>query len=947
MKNFYAFVLLLLSFSIFSQVTNWKVYSPGFGCYSSGYTNHEIKSDNSGNMYHVDCIYDTATFYATNGTHLVNSPSADGGILCLKMDNAGNILFKGAIGGLGMDNLIGYDVDPNGNILMAITSDSPTIDLDPGLGVNSIVNPMQVGAVGVLLLNYDQNFNLINSYTQFNYYPSLVRFSNGDWIVSGLHQTGTVDIDVTAATQNLTVTLLSKVFILRYNSSFTLLNQCTFESYNAANFLVQPAMLNSLISDVNGDLYLTGNYEDTISATTLSGPFNSSSVPGIFNLFVLKINTAGQIIYVKEILGFAFGLPSGILALDASLNLYLHAPVFQPGIDIDPSAGIFMSNANDRNFTIKLDPLGNFVCASLSDLSGAYNSGILHNNGKIVLTTETFGGIVPNIIRNSNGNNDIILSPVGIGFPTVVVFDTTLSVVSYTSLDTIDPSFVTAFHTASYNGNDLVQKILVNNSWIDLDINPLGYFPVAPSSLCFIGTSGGSIPGANQIQGKVYYDADNSGSYSSINDFPKPYSFVKENGNSYVSMTDSVGDYNLYLPSGSFTIAPSSTPIYHNSAPSTYTASFSGVNQTSSNNDFAFQMIPGITDLVTSVFPFGNPVPGFTRQYDVYVNNVGTTTSNYDLKILVDTAFSYLNSNPPVTSLSGDTLIWSAQSLAYQQNSMFQFDLQLHSTSTMGDTVHVVANSLTTGENTPVDNLFNYDPIVGGPYDPNFKEELKYGTQITPTQISTLPWFDYVVHFQNTGNAPAINVHVIDTISNKFDLSSFEFISSSHPMSVKYLFNNTLDFKFDNIMLPDSNANEPLSHGYVAYRIKPSQNWVVGTQLDNSAAIYFDFNSAIYTNNMITTVTAPVGIHQLDSKQESFIMYPNPANSILNVVLGKQSSFTRVRIINALGQEISSNTIVKGEKFHTVSVQQLPVGLYFIELSSDNKRETQKFVKSN
>jgi hypothetical protein len=47
-----------------------------------------------------------------------------------------------------------------------------------------------------------------------------------------------------------------------------------------------------------------------------------------------------------------------------------------------------------------------------------------------------------------------------------------------------------------------------------------------------------------------------------------------------------------------------------------------------------------------------------------------------------------------------------------------------------------------------------------------------------------------------------------------------------------------------NIQLPYKTTNEPASHGYVSFKIKPRPRVVIGDSLNNKAAIYFDFNRA-------------------------------------------------------------------------------------------------------
>jgi hypothetical protein len=57
-----------------------------------------------------------------------------------------------------------------------------------------------------------------------------------------------------------------------------------------------------------------------------------------------------------------------------------------------------------------------------------------------------------------------------------------------------------------------------------------------------------------------------------------------------------------------------------------------------------------------------------------------------------------------------------------------------------------------------------------------------------------------------------------------------------------------LTFRFDQIMLPDSNVNEAASHGFVRFSVEPKANLPLETNVFNGASIYFDFNAPIVTN---------------------------------------------------------------------------------------------------
>jgi hypothetical protein len=92
-------------------------------------------------------------------------------------------------------------------------------------------------------------------------------------------------------------------------------------------------------------------------------------------------------------------------------------------------------------------------------------------------------------------------------------------------------------------------------------------------------------------------------------------------------------------------------------------------------------------------------------------------------------------------------------------------------------------------------------------------------------------------------------------------------IGSSHRYRLQITEGNKLAFEFRNILLPDSNINEPASHGYIAYRIKPKNTVITGDVILNSAGIFFDYNLPVQTNTEQTVVMAtalPVKLSQFE-----------------------------------------------------------------------------------
>lgn len=144
-------------------------------------------------------------------------------------------------------------------------------------------------------------------------------------------------------------------------------------------------------------------------------------------------------------------------------------------------------------------------------------------------------------------------------------------------------------------------------------------------------------------------------------------------------------------------------------------------------------------------------------------------------------------------------------------------------------------------------NFASAQSLVISAFDPNNKVGNLQGGSINRYMLGNETYIDYLINFQNTGNSPAIDVIIADSISDKFDFSKFELLSSSHNVEV-FAFNGVIYFRHFDIWLPDSTTNEPESHGYVNFRIGIKDGLAAGDSITNNAYIYFDNNPAIITN---------------------------------------------------------------------------------------------------
>ena len=217
-------------------------------------------------------------------------------------------------------------------------------------------------------------------------------------------------------------------------------------------------------------------------------------------------------------------------------------------------------------------------------------------------------------------------------------------------------------------------------------------------------------------------------------------------------------------------------------------------------------------------------------------------------------------------------------------------------------------------------------------FDPNEKEVFPVGN------ISAGEWLTYTINFQNTGTDTAYGVIVRDTLSNNLDEATFNYLASSNNC-ITHVKGMEVIFTFPHINLVDSFTNEPLSHGWVQFKIKANDNFSSGNTITNRAGIYFDNNAPVLTNSVSNGAT---GIHLIKNTVLKFNLFPNPTADVLNISFTQKGNYT-IRIIDCLGREIYSAQVF-------TSNIQLPTtnfaaGIYFVEVKNESGTSMKKFVK--
>lgn len=234
---------------------------------------------------------------------------------------------------------------------------------------------------------------------------------------------------------------------------------------------------------------------------------------------------------------------------------------------------------------------------------------------------------------------------------------------------------------------------------------------------------------------------------------------------------------------------------------------------------------------------------------------------------------------------------------------------------------------------------FCYEQELRCSWDPNDK-------LVVPNRDDSLALIDqpltYTLRFQNTGNDYAEDVVVTDTISQSLDMRTFQLISTSHPdkLQVEYTKENSLDilnFRFDNIYLPDSIADLEGSNGFITYMISTTPGLPLNTEINNTGHIYFDFNPAVVTNTTSSTMVDmyPVSSVREEEKPVAIDVYPNPSRGVV---------FFDREIQDVKVFDLSGRLIGTYKQVSKLNLSAYEPGSYYLDITVDDQRAVEKIV---
>jgi len=446
------------------------------------------------------------------------------------------------------------------------------------------------------------------------------------------------------------------------------------------------------------------------------------------------------------------------------------------------------------------------------------------------------------------------------------------------------------------------------------------------------------------ISGIVYNDVNNNGIKEST-EVVIPNIIIHTSPSSWAVSSDTNGFYSFITDMAGDTLSPVKPHVFAVINPPYYLTDGAAVNK-----DFGVYMTPGIRDLSVDISNVSVFRPGFQTQLIINAKNNGSVKQPAQVQIEIDSNLSFISADPTPISISGNLYTWNIDSIAFLEYRNISIIVETDVFSLLNDSVKCTAMiSPVIHDTIPANNYGTLNDVIVGSYDPNDKQ-CQQGEFVTPQQLQNGEEIIYTIRFQNTGNFQADFIHIIDTLCSYFDISTFRFISSSHPLTWSLLQDNVVDFYFQDIFLPPSSIDELNSHGFVKFGIKCRKSVALGNALTNTAYIYFDFNPAIVTNTTSTIIVNPIYVSipedfSNEGKANSISVYPNPASDNLYIDMSSLTE-TRLKLIiyNSSGSLIQEETVTN--KLQKIQLEGNANGLYFgiIVNPANEQKVSFKFV---
>jgi len=348
----------------------------------------------------------------------------------------------------------------------------------------------------------------------------------------------------------------------------------------------------------------------------------------------------------------------------------------------------------------------------------------------------------------------------------------------------------------------------------------------------------------NIFGGTAYIDANQNGMYDATEQ-PLTNVLVSIPGTPISVLTDGSGQYSLTVPVGTYSIKATAnqgnweqTELTLNNVSSS-TPCLDGL-------DFGFILAPAPPAINLTLVSQNTRCEEEVWFY-VHYQNAGSEPFTGHICVTFDPVTEYtgfLNSNG---TLNENTVCWYVEDVPPLQSNTYQFQLTMPEVQMPILVMEFVAQAI--DEEGEVLKTDEYIAELRCSFDPNDKAVKPWRSGNSFKTLIDEEEMEYHIRFQNNGNDTAYIVTIEDELDENLDPRSVRVVGASHYM-VTTIAGRMLTFTFPDIYLVDSMTNYPESQGYVTFRAKTLPGLEHNTSVDNDAAIIFDSNPPIVTNEV-------------------------------------------------------------------------------------------------
>jgi len=370
MKNRLIFLFFFFSFFSFGQQVNWI---KSIGAEKNDYGT-SITTDMYGNIYTVGYFSNTVDFGFNSFSYSLTSKYKYD-LYILKISKDGDLIWVKSIGGddsgwFTTKNMITVDSFGNCYIIGRFIGQR---DFDTGLNMYNIKSKGE-SDIFILKLNKNGNFLWVKSFGSFKEDSGYaINIDNsGDIYATGIFN-GKVDFNPDNGVFDLISKGKNDIFILKLDSLGNFIWAKSFGGNGEDNAI-------SISNDNNNDVYLTGNFQNTVDVDFGTNIFSIKS-EGKSDVFILKLDSLGNFIWVKSFGGLDF---------DSGVDIKIDESVYVSGeyrANINVSLGMNQFNINSKGetdiFITKLNKNGDQLWVkSFGGIKNDYSSNLqIDENG--------------------------------------------------------------------------------------------------------------------------------------------------------------------------------------------------------------------------------------------------------------------------------------------------------------------------------------------------------------------------------------------------------------------------------------------------------------------------------------------------------------------------------------------------------------------------------------